>query len=330
MKKAHNANIGGTVFQIDEDAYIRLDAYLKSVAVYFASFPDHSDITADIEGRIAEQLKESEPPRIVTIAALERVIAIMGSADQFAEVDLADRPQPSTGAWPRRLYRDTDGRIIAGVASGLAAFINLRPIVVRALFVLLLVPNTFLRLLSMLSYLTLWAFIPAAKTATDNLRMRGNAVTLATVEQRVRERLIAIEQGTRGTASVFVFALGSLIHRLVLSTARLAGIAGILAAGGGVIVCTVILVTTIVNAQVQPFGANFATFIRTLNLWSYPFIICSYVIAVVPLVFAGAFMVKALNTRYAFKMQWGIILFTVWFVSLLTSAGIAASHVQNL
>lgn len=62
MKKTHSANIGGTVFQVEEDAYEKLQAYLQSIEAHFASYPDVADIVADIEGRIAELLQRDLAP----------------------------------------------------------------------------------------------------------------------------------------------------------------------------------------------------------------------------------------------------------------------------
>jgi hypothetical protein len=44
MKRTYDANIGGTVFHIEEDAYAKLEAYLESVRTHFRSYPDSGDI----------------------------------------------------------------------------------------------------------------------------------------------------------------------------------------------------------------------------------------------------------------------------------------------
>src|SRR5690606_41287419 len=75
MKKTHSANIGGTVFHIEEDAYEALQDYLQSIHTHFHFYPDVAEIVADIEGRIAEQLLQREPgAQIVRMADVQRVI----------------------------------------------------------------------------------------------------------------------------------------------------------------------------------------------------------------------------------------------------------------
>ncbi len=50
MKKTHSANIGGTVFHIEEDAYEKLQDYLQSIHAHFHFYPDVAEIVTDIEG----------------------------------------------------------------------------------------------------------------------------------------------------------------------------------------------------------------------------------------------------------------------------------------
>ena len=49
MDKTFTINIAGTVFTIEQTAYTRLQEYLDSIKQYFASYPDHDEIIADIK-----------------------------------------------------------------------------------------------------------------------------------------------------------------------------------------------------------------------------------------------------------------------------------------
>jgi phage shock protein C len=62
--------------------------------------------------------------------------------------------EPSSGN--KRLYRIQDGRLVAGVCAGLAAYFGMDPTLVRLGFVLL----TFLGGLGALLYLGSWVVIP--------------------------------------------------------------------------------------------------------------------------------------------------------------------------
>jgi phage shock protein PspC (stress-responsive transcriptional regulator)/predicted membrane protein len=59
---------------------------------------------------------------------------------------------------PRRLVRRTDDRVIAGVASGLADYLNIDPVIVRVLFVIL----AFAGGGGILAYVALWILTPEA------------------------------------------------------------------------------------------------------------------------------------------------------------------------
>jgi phage shock protein C len=63
--------------------------------------------------------------------------------------------EPNSGA-TKRLYRIRDGRIVAGVCAGLAAYFGIDPTLVRLAFVLL----TFFGGLGVLLYLGAWMVIP--------------------------------------------------------------------------------------------------------------------------------------------------------------------------
>lgn len=200
MKKTHSTNIGGTIFQVEDDAYQRLHAYLESVAAYFQSYPDAKDIVADIEGRIAEQLlQKGGVPRIVALEDVEQVIIAMGNVDQFGDTEIADAHAPPLSATPvapasppglgqRRLFRDRETGVVGGVAAGIAAYFDVSPFRIRLLFFL---AALFLGGTGLFVYLVLWLCVPAARTMTDRLRMRGQPVTLAAIEQEARDQATA-------------------------------------------------------------------------------------------------------------------------------------------
>jgi hypothetical protein len=48
MKRVENININGIVFNIDDDAYNKLNTYLESLTKYFENEQGGSEIIADI------------------------------------------------------------------------------------------------------------------------------------------------------------------------------------------------------------------------------------------------------------------------------------------
>lgn len=319
MKKTHSANIGGTVFTIEDDAYEHLQAYLHSIEVHFESYPDIAEIVADIEGRIAEQLMQREmSPQVVRMVDVERVIVAMGRTEEFGEQDGEETP-PNVD---RKLFRDPDQKVIAGVAAGIAAYLGLPPLVVRLLFVLLV----FLFGTSLVVYLLLWALLPVASSTTEKLQMRGRPLTLVSIEQGVRDGLAPLPAAARNVAAQGITAAGSLIHLVVVTIARaLKWVAGVFVVGVatlGVLFLTVSLVVALVNASAPPLHPAGAEFFAQFGAWQHAFKTFVYLVAVIPL---------AVIIATALRLFWGVTrlntrglagLLGVWVISLLGSAAI--------
>ncbi|HEY6377831.1 MAG TPA: PspC domain-containing protein [Candidatus Dormibacteraeota bacterium] len=70
-------------------------------------------------------------------------------------------PPPPTDSTPRRLVRRTDDRMIAGVASGLGAYLGVDPLLVRIGFVVL----SFLGGVGVVAYVAAWLLVPSADNA---------------------------------------------------------------------------------------------------------------------------------------------------------------------
>jgi phage shock protein PspC (stress-responsive transcriptional regulator) len=325
MKKTHSANIGGTVFQVEEDAYEKLQAYLQSIEAHFRSYPDVADIIADIEGRIAEQLLQREfASQVVRISDVERVIASMGRTEQITEGTAQTPPaseQLSRGEG-RKLFRDPDHKVIAGVASGLAAYLGLPVLLVRITFVVLL----FFFGTALVAYLLLWALAPVASSTTDKLQMRGRPLNLASIDQGVRDSIASIPQSTRSAAAQGITAVGSLIHLVVVSIARLLKwVAGTFVVGIatiGMLFLTVSLVVALVNASAPPLHPDAAAFFASFGTWQQAFKVALYLAAAIPLAVIIAtglrlfWGVSRLNTRGLAGML------GVWVFSLLAAAAI--------
>ena len=64
----------------------------------------------------------------------------------------------------KRLYRKRDDKIVAGVCSGLADYLNIDPTVVRIIFIVLV----FAGLQGILIYLILWLITPLEPLASES------------------------------------------------------------------------------------------------------------------------------------------------------------------
>ena len=176
MKKNLNINIGSRVFNIDEDAYDLLSKYLESIKKYFEKINIDEDISNDIENRISEKfnsiLKNRES---LNIDDINNIIKEMGTLDDFKEAyndfdtnDFSNQNNESkTTGKGKRIYRNTSDKVIAGVASGLANYFSVDPIIFRLIFIVSLFTG-----FGLIAYIIFWIGIPANDSGKINENKR--------------------------------------------------------------------------------------------------------------------------------------------------------------
>lgn len=183
MNKTISINISGLNFIIEEDAYYKLQNYLEQIRKHCGSDTDVEEVMSDIESGVSEKLKSLITPYkdVITMADIDSLIKIMGTTEDFdREVGGMQREKDDSDKInKRKLYRDTDDVVIAGVASGLGVYFDIDPVIFRVAFVLL----TFASGFGVLAYIVLWIAMPEAKTANQKLEMRGESPTIAAFEK---------------------------------------------------------------------------------------------------------------------------------------------------
>lgn len=200
MNKILSVNIGGMIFQLDEEAFEILKSYIDSIRLHFSRTEGSHEITSDIESRIAEMLQSKlhANKQAINKTDVEEIVAAMGKPEEFGDAANDDESSATGTAYTsaatgepvfkttrKRLFRDTDHSMIGGVCSGIAAYMGTDPIWIRLIF--LLVFFTFGT--GLLIYVILWIIMPKAKTITDKLEMRGENITISNIERSVKEEL---------------------------------------------------------------------------------------------------------------------------------------------
>jgi len=189
MKKTININIAGAVFNIEEDAYAKLDAYLNGLKDYFDLNSDREEIIADIEGRVAEHFSQSPgSSAIITVQNVEDLIGIMGKLSDFekdsGEASSAAQKQTTSSPFVnKRLFRDKEGAMVAGVASGLGIYFAIDPVIIRIIFAAAVI---FGAGAGILLYIILWIVMPEARTPLDKIEMRGEALSANYLREKVQ------------------------------------------------------------------------------------------------------------------------------------------------
>ncbi|MFT6409962.1 MAG: phage shock protein PspC (stress-responsive transcriptional regulator), partial [Flavobacteriales bacterium] len=206
MNKTLSVNIGGYIFNIEEDAYTQLRNYLDSISSYFAGQEGSDEIISDIEARIAELFNErlGTDRQVVINDDVEQVIIIMGKPEQYAEAEEdTQTSSKSKSNDNRRFYRDLDNSMIGGVCSGFSHHLGWDPVILRALFVLLLFTSIGIPL-----YIILWILIPAASSTAEKLKMKGQKINVENISKKINEEMdnvkskFSSEGKTEGSKSV--------------------------------------------------------------------------------------------------------------------------------
>lgn len=186
MNRIININIAGRLIPIDDAAYEHLSMYIGKLKTYFAAENGGDEIISDMEDRIAElfqdRLKKGTP--CIMQQDIDEMIEIMGSPEQIENEtgtdanNTSDFYQNTGGASSgrqsnfissnKKLSRNGRDKIIGGVCSGIANYLNIAPLIIRiAMVFIVLAWGT-----GIIVYLLLWALLPETNAPVTALKKR--------------------------------------------------------------------------------------------------------------------------------------------------------------
>ena len=202
MQKVITINLNGNAYQIDEGGYAALVAYLEGAERSLKDNPDLAEIIADLEQAIADKCRGFLGPHktVVTAAEVDQIIRDMGPVDGAGGADAqstgggegTDPGASATGGAgaagrgaPRRLYLVHEGAMLAGVCSGLAAYLHVDVTIVRIAFLLLalITKGGF-----GLAYLALAFVIPPADTSEERAAAHGQPFNAQELIDRAKQK----------------------------------------------------------------------------------------------------------------------------------------------
>ena len=189
MNKTVNINIGGLFFHIDEDAYQKLSRYFDAIKRSLSNSSGKDEIMKDIEMRVAELFTERQKSdkHVINNVDVDQVVTVMGQPEDYRIDDDAETPKNESFYVPRKnkkLYRDKDRGLIAGVCTGLGHYTGIDSVWIKVIFILFACITVGWGLLA---YLILWIATPKAITTSEKLEMTGEPVTISNIEKKVRE-----------------------------------------------------------------------------------------------------------------------------------------------
>jgi phage shock protein PspC (stress-responsive transcriptional regulator) len=182
MNEVKHIHIGRQQFTVSVEAYSELKNYLEAIKKKVGE--SGADVVEEVELRMAELLtaRGITTEKVIVLKDVKFLKSQLGEPSDFSE---SDEPAPK-GSKPeeettKRLFRDTDGAMIAGVAAGLARYFGIDATIIRLLFI----GFTLIGGSGILVYLLLWLLVPEAKTTSDRLSMQGKPATIDNLKQVV-------------------------------------------------------------------------------------------------------------------------------------------------
>lgn len=205
MKLTQNISVAGFAFVAEQDAADSLEKYLNELDSACGTDPSRKEILSDIEYRIAELLKEVKGcSEVITCDMVSYVRMRIGEPSVLSDAEAtigaeekaggnaggksSEKTEDKTASSSKpvgkhRLYRDLDGKNIAGVCSGLAWYFNLDVALVRIIWTALFIGGAFVWngnpcAIIFLSYFIFWICTPAARTVEQKCEMKRQPLDL--------------------------------------------------------------------------------------------------------------------------------------------------------
>ena len=225
MKEVERFSLGGYAFTLEQDAATLVGDYLGELEKYYDGRDGGSEIMEGIEERMAELLLEKAGrdgvctrdmiAQIIDILGKPEVIEAAGEEDAQGSPGQArdDGKGPANDRKKRKLYRDMNDKVVAGVCSGLAAYFKVDVALPRILFALFSIvfllgwhwngnhASLTFHLFFPILYVILWICMPAAKTARQRWEQRGEDGTVHSLQQSIENGARELDEAVRSISS---------------------------------------------------------------------------------------------------------------------------------
>jgi phage shock protein PspC (stress-responsive transcriptional regulator) len=325
MIKTVTVNLAGQVFHIDENAFEKLSSYLKAIKNMYSKEEGGEEILSDIESRIAEvfisKLKESSR-EVINMNDVEYIISTLGKPEEFESENLENGYDATTGQNDKsnkRLYRNADDQFIAGVCSGLSAYLGINDhLWMRLIFVLLVITGFGT---GILIYIILWILVPEAKSAAQKLQMRGERVNIENIEKNFKQGVSNIENkldSINGGKTI-----KNIANQSTSILRRLINVAFIIIKGFIIFITTIVvfsLVVTLMALAISGFVSTplLNTYLFETSTMGYVATVGLLTILVVTALFfiLLPFQIFSRKTK-PFRKEVSLTMLTLWFLGLI-------------
>lgn len=186
MNKVITINLNNNAYQVEEQGYDALQAYLDKASAKLQDNPDKDEIMADLEQAIADKSAKflNGHKNVITSKEVDEVIADMGPVENMESDETAGKAESVADA-PRRLFKIREGAIFEGVCNGIAAYFDVDPTLVRVGFIILTILTGGAWIAA---YILMAIFIPEARTREDIASAQGKEFNARTVMEQAHDR----------------------------------------------------------------------------------------------------------------------------------------------
>jgi phage shock protein PspC (stress-responsive transcriptional regulator) len=331
MNKTIIININGIVFHIEEDAYEILKSYMTDVQRHFMNSADSLEITTDIENRIAEMFNEillREGKQVVVLQDVQKVVEQMGSVEDFESVEDGSKPGMQNafnyGPASRRLFRDPEDRLVAGVCAGVANYFDLNAVWVRLIFAFLLAFAGS----GFILYVILWIVVPKAVTRADRMAMKGEKLNLQGFKNNFEEELSGVRGNlanfsnearpfiykTRDFAGDFFNHFGNFLGGAGKVIIKLLGISVLIACFGFIIALVVGIIAFTAYGNVGIY--HLFPFNIVNEQVNTIFLICGFLMLAIPLMALILLIINLVFKATSISRSTGSVMLLVWVIAL--------------
>jgi phage shock protein PspC (stress-responsive transcriptional regulator) len=234
----------------------------------------------------------------------------------------------------KKMFRDTERKVLGGVSGGLAAYLGIDIVAVRVLFVIFTIVGG----LGLVVYIVLWIVLPEARTLTDRLQMQGEPVTLSNIESNIKKNLNVDEAKEESAFTKIILFPFRLIGMFLTGLSKILGpLVEVLRVAIGILVILFglsLIFSAIIGGGVLIGLFSAATF-HWADMPSFPMQeftssfpgwlgIAGFLVMLIPGIFIILLGASVIGKKIVFGPAVGWTLFVAFFVSVaLVSVGVS-------
>src|SRR5690606_32766741 len=222
----------------------------------------------------------------------------------------------------KKLYRDPNDKIIAGVLSGLAHYLGIDTWITRVIWIILFFADIPLTgtMFTILSYIILWIILPKAETASQKYEMYGQAGDFETIKKNASQAATEMKGVARDASG----ALGKIFHIIGKIILFFIGFMLICSGIGLIIGAIALLISSATEMPFQFFGY--------IVDYSWQETVSKIIVTLLMIIPALLFIIlgaRLISDRVKVSKVLVFTLIGIWFVAVIGATVLSVSIAKN-